>query len=345
MSLLWVRRKTYEIFLIAHVLMAVFVIVGCWYHIDLLFNKRWGYQFWIYAASAVWFFDRVVRVFRTWQVGSRKSTVKDINFEIVRVDVPDVRWGLEPGQHTYVTFPTLNRLRPWENHPFSVIPTALLSSSTTSTIAHHSGSETPNSNSDVEKSATTKEIQIQRSNSASSTSSPAKTSTRHSTLTNTPGITLFIRKGTGITKHLTSTTSLTTLVEGPYTSQHTSSLFTNDRLLVVAGGIGITGAFPYLWASINSKLYWSVRATNDLLVQEFEGAIGNSKAERDVKVGERFVMSDVLEREVEVLGGKGTLGVVVCGPAGMCDELREAVVRVSKRGDVVIDLHVEAFVW
>jgi predicted ferric reductase len=285
-----------------------------------------------------------VRVFRTWKVGSKRSVVTDVTPEIVRIDVPHIRWGLEAGQHAYINFPTLSRLRPWENHPFSIVPTALLSSSVPPAIVHKSGTETPNSSSDVEKSAAAKEIQIQRSISASSTSSPVKDDGRH-TLTNTSGITLFIRKGTGITRYLKPTNALTTFVEGPYTSQHTKSLFTNDRLLVVAGGIGITGAFPYLWASINSKLYWSVKASNEGLVQEFENAIGNSIAERDVRVGERFVMSEVLEREVETLGGKGSLGVVVCGPGGMCDELRAAVVQVSRRGDVVIDLHVEAFAW
>lgn len=345
MSVLWVRRKTYEIFLIAHILLAVFVIVGSWYHVELLFEKRWGYEFWLYAASAVWFFDRLARVFRIWKVGSRQSVVKEITPEIVRVDIPGVRWGVEAGRHAYIMFPTLSRFRPWESHPFSVVPTALLRSSATSSLRVDSGTETPSSSDDIEKSAAvtgsqTKEIL--RSDSVSSSATPVGIQTHNAI--STSGVTLFIRKGTGITKLLTPTPSLLTLVEGPYSSQHANSLFTADRLVVVAGGIGITGAFPYIWGSLNSKLYWSVKTTNEPLLQEFDGAIGNSNAERDVRVGERFVMKDVLAKEVEVLGGKGRLGVVVCGPAGMCDELREAVVEVCRRG-VAVELHVEAFVW
>lgn len=44
----------------------------------------------------------------------------------VRVDVAGVRWGFYPGVHAYTFFQTLQPLRPWENHPFSVVPTALL---------------------------------------------------------------------------------------------------------------------------------------------------------------------------------------------------------------------------
>ena len=38
-SALFIRRWSYEAFLIGHVLMAVFVIVGCWYHVELPFER------------------------------------------------------------------------------------------------------------------------------------------------------------------------------------------------------------------------------------------------------------------------------------------------------------------
>ena len=45
------------------------------------------------------------------------------------------------------------------------------------------------------------------------------------------------------------------------------------------------------------------------------------------------------------MGGKGTLGVAVCGPGGMCDELREAVVQVCKSVGIMMDFHAEASTW
>ncbi|AEO53666.1 hypothetical protein MYCTH_2295317 [Thermothelomyces thermophilus ATCC 42464] len=47
---LYVRRWSYEIFLVSHVLLAVFVIVGCWYHVELRFMRMFGYEQW-YVSS------------------------------------------------------------------------------------------------------------------------------------------------------------------------------------------------------------------------------------------------------------------------------------------------------
>ncbi|KAM0276828.1 hypothetical protein ACHAQH_006363 [Verticillium albo-atrum] len=125
-SNLYVRRQSYEVFLIVHILLAVFVIAGCWYHVDLRFERKFGYEMWLYAACAVWFFDRLVRVLRVLKAGVRRAKVVDVDGEVLRVDIPGIRWAATPGQHVYAYFPTLNPLRPWENHPFSVIPTAML---------------------------------------------------------------------------------------------------------------------------------------------------------------------------------------------------------------------------
>jgi hypothetical protein len=43
---LYVRRWSYEIFLVVHILLAVFVVVGCWYHVELRFMRMFGYEMW-----------------------------------------------------------------------------------------------------------------------------------------------------------------------------------------------------------------------------------------------------------------------------------------------------------
>jgi hypothetical protein len=45
-SALYVRRWSYEVFLVMHVVLAVFVVVGCWYHVELRFERKWGYEMW-----------------------------------------------------------------------------------------------------------------------------------------------------------------------------------------------------------------------------------------------------------------------------------------------------------
>tara|TARA_R110002003_G_scaffold235_14_gene17067 strand:- start:19224 stop:19460 length:237 start_codon:yes stop_codon:yes gene_type:complete len=49
-STLYFRRMRYETLLIVHIIMAVFVIAGSWYHVELLFKRKLGYEHWLYAA-------------------------------------------------------------------------------------------------------------------------------------------------------------------------------------------------------------------------------------------------------------------------------------------------------
>lgn len=76
-------------------------------------------------------------------------------------------------------------------------------------------------------------------------------------------------------------------------------------------------------------------------MSEFEG--GMEGVEREVRVGRRFDVGEVVKAEAEKVDG-GRLGVVVCGPAGMCDEVRDSVVQVLGNG-VKVELCVEAFCW
>lgn len=71
-------------------------------------------------------------------------------------------------------------------------------------------------------------------------------------------------------------------------------------------------------------------------------ALFHGEKEKEVKVGGRFDMMEIIE--IESRNCKGVLGVVVCGPAGMCDDARKAVVELGKKGKK-IDLRVEAFSW
>jgi FAD-binding domain len=76
--------------------------------------------------SAVWVSDQLLRIARVAVAGPRRARVTELGESHVRIDIPRIRWGSEPGKHVYIYFPTLNPLRPWENHLFSVLPTALL---------------------------------------------------------------------------------------------------------------------------------------------------------------------------------------------------------------------------
>jgi predicted ferric reductase len=162
--------------------------------------------------------------------------------------------------------------------------------------------------------------------------------------TPTSGITFFIKKNNGLTKHLWSNNvTTTTLVEGPYGGSGFSRnpILLVDRLILVAGGIGITAVLPFAHAHPNVKVYWSMRDGQAAMAKELQP--GLKHVEQDIVIGKRLDLSGLLKKEVAA--GWKDIGVVVCGPGSMCDDLRREVVRVSKAQKVKIELDVEAFSW
>ena len=322
---LYVRRFMYELFLTTHILLSVFVIVGSWYHIKFWIGLTWGYETWLYAACAVWFFDRVARLGRILKTGIRRAKVIDLGGGYVRVDVVGIRWGFEPGKHVYAYFPMLNPLRPWENHPFSILPTALLQSSGHSLSSESVGPTSGSDRDDVEKRDRFTE--------------PVKTTPDgHPTI----GLTLFIKKTSGMTRYLQAHDGLLTLLEGPYPNNSTKDILRCDRLLLIGGGIGITGLLPWIANHWNLKLCWSVKETATCLVDELDGALSGI-ADKDVRVGRRLNIPELLAEEIDCRWPK--VGVVVSGPGGLCDDVRAAVAAAGKKGNTVFELEVEAYSW
>lgn len=332
-SVLYFRRLSYEVFLLSHISMAILVIVGSWYHVVLRFEILSGFTMWLWTACAVWFFDRLIRVLRILKVGTRRAKVTDIGDGYARVNIPDIHWDILPGKKVYVYFPSLSPLRPWENHPFSIIPTSMLSSATPLRAEHApsvayegSGLEEGFQNSSVEK------------HRFQAVSSSPENSARHAGL----GITLLIRKSAGMTKLLSSNDSLLTLLEGPYHNVSMSAILKCDRLVLFGGGIGITGILPFTRAHPNVRLCWTVRQEARCLIHALEGAL-KDVPDRDVKVGSRTDIEGALAAEAEA--GWSRIGVVVCGPGGLCDDVRAAVVSAGRKQKAIFELEVDAYSW
>jgi predicted ferric reductase len=320
------RNMYYEIFILTHIILAVLVIVGTWYHLLYRFEGEYGYLVWMYIWFAVWAFDRVLRVGRMIKNGMRKASFRPVGEEILRVDIEGIKWDSTPGQHAYIFFPALRKFTPWENHPFSVIPTNYLRPTKLLSNSNSAGSDTPLNEKDLEELT------------------PSSSADHGYTKTPTSGITFFIKKNNGLTKHLWSNNvTTTTLVEGPYGGSGFSRnpILLVDRLILVAGGIGITAILPFAHAHPNVKVYWSMRDGQAAMAKELQP--GLKHVEQDIVIGKRLDLSMLLEKEVAA--GWKDIGVVVCGPGSMCDDLRREVVRVSKAQKVRIELDVEAFSW
>lgn len=328
LSVAYLRRFSYEIFLVLHIVLAVFVIVGCWYHVVL----NWGYNFydnWLYAAIAVWFFDRAIRVLRVLKNGMLYANVTSIGDSYVRVDLPDVRWVSKPGHVGYVGFPTLHPLRPWENHPFSINSSVLFRS------YQHALASASSSNSTSDQSHA----------GGVSTDDKAHVNLvlRDAThLDTTAGVSFIIRKKTGITKMLSRNARLLTILDGPYPHSVSPEVLEVDHLLLLGGGIGITGLLSWLSFHTNVKLAWSAKATDQALVDEMSTGLANV-ADKQVLVGQRFCVEELLKNEVKF--GYKKVGVVVCGPAEMCDEVRAVVTGLGRGNKTVFELHVDTFSW
>ncbi|KAG7191452.1 uncharacterized protein KQ657_003128 [Scheffersomyces spartinae] len=125
-AMLQFRRRWYETFVLFHILLAVFYIIGCWYHLADL-----GYLQMIIPAIALWGFDRVARLVRMFIYGFPEACVTLLGngngidpltkeAATLKVVVPKSdHWRMSPGGHVWIYF-----LKPtcfWQSHPFTCI--------------------------------------------------------------------------------------------------------------------------------------------------------------------------------------------------------------------------------
>jgi ferredoxin-NADP reductase len=114
-------------------------------------------------------------------------------------------------------------------------------------------------------------------------------------------------------------------------------------LVLIAGGIGITAVLPFIAHHPNVSLHWSVKTSSQDLVDDLAMALEGLR-EKSVSVGARLEVEDLLEREESE--GWSSIGVVVCGPGRLCDDVRSIVSqRARASAKTRWELDVEAFSW
>lgn len=334
-SVLWVRQRLYEFFLVSHVAMALLFLLGYYYHIWYVYGYSWGYEIWMFITAGIWAADRLTRLVRMAFQGSRTavvSVVDDTDGEYLRIDIQGkyLTHGV-----AYLCFPTLS-WRFWETHPFSV------ACQSRGNDAQESERVSPSDGSaeGAEKAVGADIVAAVDGSVGSNT---------HATTT------FFTRCRDGITKKTAARAAglpvcLRVLIEGPYdhSGRVSSQLAQCNGVLCIAGGVGITACIPYLLRSGSSgvKLFWSVRRRGlatafEPILAALPGSVG-----AETTVGERLGLDSILRQE---MGAKedGLLGIVVCGPPGMADDVRQKVVSFARanplsRPYVLLD---EAFSW
>ncbi|RXW15554.1 hypothetical protein EST38_g10302 [Candolleomyces aberdarensis] len=332
-SILPVRQKAYEIFLISHQILAALGLIATFFHIYELFTYNWGYEIWVYIGGAIWFLDRFLRLLRMVATGYRTAVVTtvDPDSEYLKVEID----GIVAHGHVYLYFPTLT-WRVWENHPYSVL-------STFTSATHSSKAAAIEGHGDPEKTSSSGS-----SSELSSSSAPGR-----------PKITILLRPMNGLTRVLATRLgqqkllSIPVIVEGPYHANPAiRNLASCSTLLCIAGGVGITPVIPIIksFEGVKTRLAWGVRTEWLLRAVDDEikdlvkrGARVETKISGDANG--RFNVGDIVREELLQSEDEGDLGVVVCGPNGMADEVRMVIAELgpkAKRGVVFID---EAFSW
>lgn len=315
-SVLIVRKTAYEIFLVAHVVLAIVFIVGYYLHIWYVFQYDWGLEIWAFIAAAIWGLEVLARFIRKTINGFHTATITpiaDTNGEYLRIDIE----GVQLHSVAYLGFPTLG-WRFWETHPFSV------ASARGFTKEDSSIGEIDEAPGPVSSSEKTKE---------------QSTSTRHAVMEtqNHNGSTFFARTRSGVTKqlaHRIQTASnapvrLRVVIDGPYPSGPSTELSQCSDIVCIAGGIGITAVLPFLRSfpsPRHGKLFWGCRQQG--LVNALEAELTSLPASINVvtSVGQRLALADILQRELTpTLADKGLVALVVCGPPAMADEVRHCL--------------------
>jgi hypothetical protein len=324
LSVLPFRKKFYELFLLWHIVIAILVIAGTYWHIVFDDQHQWGYETWIIITMGFWAFDRVFRFLRLVKDGVKTAEVTVIDHNYIRVCVPDVHRN----GHAYLYFPTLT-WRFWESHPFSIASTILPSSNIGQ--AQHS----PKPANDIEKQSNFLVTPVRGSSDSHTSSSKEPVQA---------GITFYVRTQTGITLALRNRTSLPVLIEAGYSSHSPSSLHMSPTLVALTGGVGITAVLPHLCTHPGRvKLYWGCRT--QALIDDVRSTGALATVEHEVFVGTRMAIREILESEL-VDGAKSEVCVLVSGPAAMIDEVRNTVGEIVKKGkEVMVNLMVESFSW
>ncbi|KAK9480964.1 ferric reductase NAD binding domain-containing protein [Lipomyces japonicus] len=113
-SFYYFRHKWYEVFLALHIVLVVVFTAVIYHHV----NPN-GYAQYIYAAIAVWAFDRLVRIVRIISAGPfTKATLTAHGDATVIAAKPSHGWKAKPGQYAFLY---VLRHNFWESHPFSIV--------------------------------------------------------------------------------------------------------------------------------------------------------------------------------------------------------------------------------
>ncbi|TKX23546.1 ferric/cupric reductase transmembrane component-like protein 4 [Elsinoe australis] len=336
-----VRHAYYEVFLHAHILVAITALVVLWMHIDGI-----PVQLLILTCIIIWGFERFLRVQNLIRnnvgAGGTTAEVEAMPGDALRVTLRIARpWKFQPGQHVYLYLPTIGW---WTNHPFS-----LAWSDDYQDVYSEKGVSMERQDILAIRKTTMSLIIRRRTGFTDKLWSRAE---------NAP-------QGRFVTK---------AFVEGPYGHQNLNSYGT---VMLFAAGVGITHQVPFLrslvadyangtCATRRVTLVWIIQSPEHLeWIRPWMTDILGMDKRRDILKIQLFITRPRSTKEihspsasVQMFPGKpdvsaliaqqqqgqvGAMAVSVCGTGSLSDDVRYAVRQRCQK--TTIDFVENAFSW
>lgn len=123
MSLGYIRKNHYELFLYTHIVLAIAFMAACWKHVENL-----GWKNWLIISIIMWIAERLARFYNILRNGgvlkSKLSLIggrNNIDGALIRVSIDKKNHNicLKPGQYYFLYF--MHPLIFWQSHPFTAI--------------------------------------------------------------------------------------------------------------------------------------------------------------------------------------------------------------------------------
>ncbi|CAI7630693.1 unnamed protein product [Penicillium glandicola] len=303
-----IRIATYELFLIAHVVLSILTLVGCFYHTTVFEgNEYWKY---LWPSVALWVIDRFLRIIRLCYCNlhvsiSNRRLVKvsvsrmvyDEAADVVRLEVTPGMPSLQPSPGQYYFLYQPFRLTGWESHPFTIGAWSYEAEDRRSLVPISDGKPIKSLDvSHVPLLAGSASDQDYQGNSESASSVQEELLKLK--------LTFWVRPYDGWTKKLRQqcpsspgkTSETTILLEGPY--GETFPLWRYESVLIIVGGTGIASAVPYIQDHLRRSVEdWDVSHRNEKTrVRDME-LIWTTKQAAFIQDVSRRELKQALERE------------------------------------------------
>ncbi|KAK4868476.1 hypothetical protein LT330_007198 [Penicillium expansum] len=305
-----IRIATYELFLIAHVVLSVLTLIACFYH-TVVFegNEYWKY---LWPSVAIWVIDRFLRIVRLCYCNlhvsisnrrivkiSASRMVYDETADVVRLEVTPGMPSLQPSPGQYYFLYQPFRFSGWESHPFTI-----------GAWSYEIGDRTslaPPSEGNLIKSLDVSNVPLLAGGASDRDyqgNSESGSSRGEESLKLKLKLTFWVRPYDGWTKQLrqqclgspAKTSEATILLEGPY--GETFPLWRYESVLIIVGGTGIASAVPYIQDHLRRSVEdWNGRLENEKTrVRDME-LVWTTKQAAFIRDVSRRELKEALKRE------------------------------------------------